>query len=64
MNIYLRIFLFLIPFFLLFFWMWMFSEMMKNNEITSSLKRQWVLAFIILNIFAAIYYYFSVYQKS
>ncbi len=53
----------LLPIPLLIFWMWMFSDMMRNDEIPTNLKFQWFLAFIFLNIFAAILYYFQTYSK-
>lgn len=52
----------LIPVLLLIFWIWMFSDMTKNDEIPSNLRQQWFLAFIFLNFFAAILYYFTVYR--
>lgn len=54
------------------FWLWMFNDMINNDEIPSSdpaghrwppvAKNQWIICFIILNIFAAGYYYFTVYR--
>jgi hypothetical protein len=55
------------------FWMWMFSEMTKNDSLPGgeggslrwppTSKSEWTTAFIFFNIFAAILYYFNEYRK-
>ncbi len=47
---------------LLGFWMWMFSDMNRNIHLRSRSKSEWTLAFIVLNIFAALMYYFDEYR--
>jgi hypothetical protein len=65
-----RLILTLIPLPFGIFWAWMFSDMMKNDNLPqcyitftsgSDSKRDWTLAFIFLNIFTAILYYSTVY---
>lgn len=68
-----RIIALLIPFLLIAFWLWMFRDMLNNDDIPSSeppglswppiAKNHWVVFFIILNIFTAGYYYFTEYVK-
>jgi len=53
----------LLPFLLLIFWMWMFSDMINNTEISRNLKTQWLVAFILFNVLTAIFYYVTVYSK-
>ena len=48
---------------LLAFWMWMFSDMSKNDNLRSRSRSDWTLAFIVFNIFAAIVYYFDEYRN-
>lgn len=58
---------------LLGFWLWMFSNMINNDDIPSQTpaglrwppiaKNQWIVFFVILNIFTAGYYYFTVYRE-
>lgn len=66
-----QLILILLPLPFLAFWAWMFSDMTKNNNlpqcfitftngINSSID--WLVAFIFLNIFTAILYYFNVYR--
>lgn len=50
----------LIP--LLIFWMWMFWEMMRDERIVFPAKTYWALAFVVLNIFTAVYYYATFYR--
>ncbi len=61
----------LIPIALLAFWAWMFSDMAKNPELpycfitltsNNDPRLDWNVAFIVLNIAAAVYYYVNVYQ--
>ncbi len=62
----------LIPFLLLAFWAWMFSDMMKNNNLPECFitftkgndpRFDWTVVFIFLNVFAAMYYYANEYRK-
>lgn len=58
---------------LLGFWLWMFYDMINNDEIPSQepaglrwppvAKNHWIIFFVILNIFTAGYYYFTVYKE-
>ncbi len=55
------------------FWLWMFWEMTNNQDLPSntntpltwppSSKYAWTLAFIFLNVFAAVLYYFYEYKS-
>ena len=62
----------LIPLPLLIFWAWMFSEMVKNENLPpcfvtftrgSDPKFDWTVAFVFLNIFAAVFYYVNEYRQ-
>jgi hypothetical protein len=44
------------------FWGWMFRDMITNDDLPSSAKDNWRLAFVILNVFAAVVYYNAVYR--
>jgi hypothetical protein len=44
------------------FWAWMFKDMMNNPHVPSIFRPYWLMAFILLNIPAAIYYYEAVYR--
>ncbi len=52
---------------LLVFWIWMFREMLKNDNlpglVTRDSKSDWTLAFLLLNAFAAAIYYSRVYRN-
>ncbi len=45
------------------FWFWMFWDMTKNDYLSSESKNNWFLAFIFLNLFAALWYYFVEYRN-
>ena len=45
------------------FWGWMFRDMIDNNELPASVKQNWVFAFIIFNVFAAVVYYVQEYRS-
>jgi len=45
------------------FWIWMFRDMIRNDELTNTAKDYWALAFLFLNVFAAGLYYLNVYRK-
>ncbi len=47
---------------LLAFWLAMFSDMTKNDYLTSYSKSTWTLLFIVLNVFASMLYYFTEYR--
>ncbi len=59
---------------LMVFWMWMFWEMTNNDDLPSNspalltwppkTKYSWTLAFIFLNVFAAVFYYWLEYRNS
>jgi hypothetical protein len=63
----------LIPLLPVAFWLWMFNDMLRNDDIPSlarpgfrwppEAKNQWMICFVVLTIFAAGYYYFTEYQK-
>ena len=61
----------LIPFALLAFWAWMFSDMMNNENLPGCFvtvsrgldpRLDWTVVFIFLNVFAALYYYVNEYR--
>jgi amino acid transporter len=39
------------------FWVWMFQDMVNNDNLPSDTKNTWALAFLIANVFAATFYY-------
>jgi hypothetical protein len=45
------------------FWLWMGWDLGGNDDITGNEKLYWQLAFIFLNVFAAVFYYVNVYRK-
>jgi len=62
-----------IPVLLMAFWAWMCNHMLHNDDIPSmaplgfrwppQAKNQWLVFFILLNVFTAGYYYFTEYKK-
>jgi uncharacterized RDD family membrane protein YckC len=48
---------------LIVFWLWMFRDMINNDNLPSSSKDYWMLAFIFMNVFAAVFYYATVYRN-
>jgi len=67
-----QVILALLPLPLLTFWVWMFSDMMKNDNLPSCFitftrgtdpRFDWTVAFLFLSIFAAIFYYSNEYRK-
>jgi hypothetical protein len=48
---------------LIVFWLWMFRDMINNDNLPSSSKDYWLLAFIFMNVFAAVFYYVTEYRK-
>ena len=66
-----QVLLLLIPLLLFIFWAWMFSDMIKNENLPSCFisftggrdaRFDWTVAFVFLNIFAAIFYYTNEYR--
>ena len=57
--------IFILP--LIAFWLWMFNDMLKNDYlpglVTNDAKLDWMVAFILLNVFAAVIYYALVYRR-
>jgi hypothetical protein len=62
---------FILPLVLIVFWIWMFRDMLNNdrlpnggplNKLTSDPKSDWTIAFIFLNVFAAVFYFSLVYR--
>ncbi len=47
----------LIPLPLIGFWAWMFRDMSNSRYLSSGEKNYWLLAFVLLNIFGAAWYY-------
>ena len=45
------------------FWAWMAWHLTRNTRLTDTERMRWGLAFTFLNIFAAIYYYFTEYRR-
>ena len=45
------------------FWLWMAWDLGGNNDITGNERFYWQLAFIFMNVFAAVFYYVNVYKK-
>jgi hypothetical protein len=45
------------------FWLWMAWDLGGNDNLSRSEKFYWMLAFIFMNVFAAIFYYFTEYRK-
>jgi hypothetical protein len=55
------------------FWAWMLNDMINNDDIPSMeppgfrwppvAKNHWIVFFIVLSIFTAGYYYFTVYRE-
>jgi hypothetical protein len=41
------------------FWFWMFSDMLANDQPATLPKTTWLLAFLVMNVFAAAMYYIS-----
>jgi heme A synthase len=45
------------------FWLWMFVEMIRNDDMDPTAKNYWTVAFILLSIFAAGLYYLNIYRR-
>ena len=48
---------------LLAFWLWMAWDMAGNDNLSGSSKNYWTLAFLFMNVFAAVFYYVTEYRK-
>jgi uncharacterized membrane protein (DUF4010 family) len=48
---------------LIVFWLWMAWDLGGNDNLSRSEKFYWQLAFIFINVFAAVFYYVNVYRK-
>ncbi len=57
------LFIIILPLPLIVIWLWMFRDMINNDNLPGSSKDYWMLAFIFLNVFAAVYYYVTEYRK-
>jgi hypothetical protein len=45
------------------FWLWMAWDMANNDHLPGISKQNWTLAFVFLNVFAAVFYYVTEYRK-
>jgi hypothetical protein len=45
------------------FWLWMFVDMIRNDDIDPAAKSYWTLGFIFLSILAAGLYYLNIYRR-
>lgn len=45
------------------FWLWMAWDLGKNDKLPPNEKFYWQLAFIFMNVFAAVFYYVNEYRK-
>lgn len=45
------------------FWFWMFRDMTNNDYLSSDAKNNWFIMFILLNVFAAFWYYYVEYRN-
>jgi hypothetical protein len=48
---------------LLAFWVWMFWDMANSDSFRSTTKNNWTLAFVFLNVVAAVFYYVYEYRN-
>jgi NADH:ubiquinone oxidoreductase subunit 2 (subunit N) len=48
---------------LLVFWGKMFSDMSNNDDLPREAKLYWTVLFLFFNVFAAVYYYVTVYRN-
>ena len=55
--------LLILPLLGLSFWLWMAWDFGKNDRLSSQEKMYWTLAFVFLNVFAAVYYYVYEYRR-
>jgi hypothetical protein len=45
------------------FWLWMFVEMIRNNDVDTTAQTYWTLASTFLSILAAGLYYLNIYRR-
>ena len=45
------------------FWMWMFRDMVNNRYLTTEARNYWMLAFVLMNVFGAVWYYVVEYRN-
>jgi len=45
------------------FWLWMAWDLGKNDNMSGNEKFYWTLAFLFMNVFAAVFYYVTEYRK-
>ena len=48
---------------LLVFWAWMFRDFAQNPDIEPHTRQSWLIAFIVLSVATAFYYYLTVYRE-
>lgn len=53
----------LLPFVALAFWLWMAWDLTRNSSLSGREKVYWQLAFLFMNIFAAVFYYTTEYRR-
>ena len=44
-------------------WVWMFRDMITNDDLTADERRTWTFLFVLLNIFGAALYCLNVYRN-
>lgn len=44
------------------FWLWMLVDLANNDYLTREAKNNWFVAFLLLNFFAALWYYLVEYR--
>lgn len=44
------------------FWVWMLVDLTNNQYLSKEAKKYWFLAFILLNVFGALWYYLVEYR--
>jgi hypothetical protein len=45
------------------FWVWMFRDMITNDDLTADERQTWTFLFVLLNIFGAALYCLNVYRN-
>ena len=48
---------------LIVFWLWMARDLGRNDRLSSNEKTYWILAFLFMNVFGAVFYYVYEYKK-
>ena len=48
---------------LIVFWLWMARDLDRNDRLSGNEKTYWMLAFLFMNVFAAVFYYVYEYRK-